>query len=70
LSGRGSADRRTVLAWSARSLRMMEVVKEDVSDDEFDTTVATRTTSNAPASARISFHLRLMPLTAHLEQKN
>jgi hypothetical protein len=33
LSGKGSAERPTALAWSARSLRMKEVVKEDVSDD-------------------------------------
>src|SRR5262245_10636745 len=48
---------------------MMEVVNEDVGDDQFDTTAATRTSSSATAPARISLHPRLMPLTAHLGQK-
>jgi hypothetical protein len=48
---------------------MIEVVIEDVSDDQCDTTAATRTSSNVPEPASISLHLRLMPLTALLEQK-
>jgi hypothetical protein len=49
---------------------MREVVKEDVSDDQFDTTAATRTSISAIAQARMSLRLRLMALPARLEQKN
>ena len=49
---------------------MMEVVIERASDDQVDTTTTMRTTSNATEPVRMCLRLRLMTLTARLEQKN